>query len=192
MPAMAALPPEPDLSDLLRSVSRLWWLYLITGILLLVLGFVVLSYDARSLAMTSILIGVSFLVAGMGWLVTGLTMDEGKGWVITGGILGLVAGIVAFVYPGETLLALALIVGWYLLVAGIVEIVQSFLHRERDLWWLGLITGVVMLGLGAWAVREDDRSVLLLVTIVGVFCVLRGIRDLITAFALRHVRKELA
>lgn len=190
---MTALPPQGDpLRELLATVARLWWLYLITGILLLVLGFVVLSYDAKSLAMTSILIGVSFLVTGMGWLVTGLTMDEGKGWVITGGILGLVAGLVAFVYPGETLLALALIVGWYLLVAGIVEVVQSFLHRDRELWWLGLVTGIVMLGLGAWAVREDDRSVLLLVTIVGVFCVLRGIRDLITAFALRHVRNQLA
>ena len=188
---MAALPPEPDLRDMLQAVSRLWWLYLITGIVMLVLGFVVLSYDAKSLATTSILIGVSFLVAGMGWLVTGLTMDEGRWWVITGGILGLVAGIIAFVYPGETLLVLGLLTGWYLLVAGIVEVVQSTLHRKRDLWWLGLITGIVMVGLGAWAVRDDDRSVLLLVTIVGVFCLLRGIRDLIAAFALRQAGREL-
>ncbi len=187
---MAALPPEPDLRDMVQAVSRVWWLYLITGILLLVLGFVVLSYDAESLATTSILIGVSFLVAGMGWLATGVTTDEGRWWVIGGGILGLVAGIIAFVYPGETLLVLGLLTGWYLLVVGIVEVVQSFLHRDRDMWWLGLVTGVVMFGLGAWAVRDDDRSVLLLVTIVGVFCLLRGIRDVVAAFALRQAGRE--
>jgi len=59
------------------------------------------------------------------------------------------------------------------------------MNRHVDGWWLGLAQGIVMLGLGAWAAGEDDRSVILLVTIVGVFCLIRGISDIVVAFRLR-------
>jgi len=53
------------------------------------------------------------------------------------------------------------------------------------------VTGIVMFGLGAWAVREDERSVILLVTIVGVYCLLRGMMMIIAAFLLRKIKREL-
>jgi uncharacterized membrane protein HdeD (DUF308 family) len=177
--------------EAIALAARLWWIQLISGILFLVLGFVVLSYDVDSLVMTAILIGVSFLFTGISWIVRGSQMDELKWWFIGGGIAALIAGIIAFAYPDRTLLVLGLITGWFLLVAGIIDIVSSLANRDRDLWWLGLVTGIVMFGLGAWAVREDERTVLLLVTIVGVYCLLRGVGDLVAAFQLRKVKKEL-
>jgi uncharacterized membrane protein HdeD (DUF308 family) len=168
-----------------EAEARRWWVPLVSGILLLVLGFVVLSYSAQSLVVLSIFIGVSFVLTGFSWLALATVVDELRWFWIVGGILALCAGTVAFVYPGETLRVLALVIGWFLLVAGILDIVNSLLHRHVEGWWLGLAQGIVMLGLGAWAAGEDDRSVILLVTIVGVFCLLRGINDIVVAFRLK-------
>ncbi len=177
--------PEPEAGE---DATRLWWVPLVSGILLLVLGFVVLSYSVQSLVVLSIFIGVSFVMTGCSWLALATVVDELRWFWVVGGVLALAAGVVAFVYPGETLRVLALIIGWFLLVAGILDLVNSLLNRDADGWWLGLFQGIVMLGLGAWAAGEDDRSVILLVTIVGVFCVIRGISDVVTAFRLRSFR----
>lgn len=179
---MLTIGPDPGSGE---TAARLWWVPLLSGVLLLVLGFVVLSYSARSLAVLSIFIGVSFVMTGFSWLVLATVVDELRWFWIVGGILALAAGVVAFVYPGETLRVLALVIGWFLLVAGILDIVNSLLNRHVEGWWLGLAQGIVMLGLGAWAAGEDDRSVILLVTIVGVFCLIRGISDIVAAFRLR-------
>jgi uncharacterized membrane protein HdeD (DUF308 family) len=177
--------------ELALGVSRLWGLQLFLGILFVILGFVVLSYDADSVTITAILIGVSFCFTGLSWIVIGLMTREMRWWYIVGGVLALIAGIIAFVHPYDTLAVLGLILGWFLLVVGILDVIVSLTNRDRDLWWLGLVTGIVMFGLGAWAVREDNRTVLLLVTIVGVYCLLRGILMMITAFELRKIKKEL-
>mgnify|MGYP000067661403 CR=1 FL=1 len=179
---MLSIGPDPGTEE---TAARLWWVPLVSGILLLVLGFVVLSYSVQSLVVLSIFIGVSFVMTGFSWLALATVVDELRWFWVVGGILALVAGVVAFVYPGETLRVLALVIGWFLLVAGVLDIVNSLVNRHVDGWWLGLAQGIVMLGLGAWAAGEDDRSVILLVTIVGVFCLLRGINDIVVAFRLK-------
>jgi uncharacterized membrane protein HdeD (DUF308 family) len=190
---MTALQPPDFDRQMALAVSRLWGVQLFFGILFLILAFVILSYDADSLATVSILIGVSFCFTGVTWIAVGaLRDDEMRWWFVAGGVLGLIAGIVAFAYPGETLKVLGLILGWFLLVTGILDVIVALTNRDRDLWWLGLLTGIVMFGLGAWAVREDERSVILLVTIVGVFCLFRGIAMIVDAFRLRTLKRETA
>jgi uncharacterized membrane protein HdeD (DUF308 family) len=107
---------------------------------------------------------------------------------IVGGVLALVAGIVAFAHPQSTLRVLALVTGWFLLVAGVIDFIGSLMNRDRDLWWLGLISGIVMFGLGAWAVQSTSQSIIVLLAIIGVYCLMRGIRDIVRAFQLRKLR----
>jgi uncharacterized membrane protein HdeD (DUF308 family) len=183
---------DPSERRLAESVTPGWWLFLITGILNLILGFIVLSYDTGSLLTVSILIGFSFLFTGLSWLVGASGAGEMKWWFIVGGVLALIAAIIAFAYPDETLRVLGLLTGWFLLVVGIIDIIASLANRDRDLWWLGLIQGLVMLVLGVWAAGEDDRSIFLLLTLVGIFLVVRGAGHLITAFGLRRLKRDLA
>ena len=136
--------------EIALGVSRLWGLQLFLGILFLILGFVVLSYDADSVTTVAILIGVSFCFTGVSWIVIGSTVREMRWWFVVGGVLALIAGIIAFVHPYDTLKVLGLILGWFLLVTGIIDFIVSLTNRDRDLWWLGLVTGIVMFGLGAF------------------------------------------
>jgi uncharacterized membrane protein HdeD (DUF308 family) len=181
----------PAQRDVAETVSRYWWLNLITGILFLILGFIVLSYDADSLLTVSILIGVSFVFTGVAWLFMAGHVPDMKWWYIVGGILAIIAGIITFAYPDETLVVLGLLLGWFLLIAGVIDVVVSLTNRDRDLWWLGLIQGIIMFVLGVWAAGEDNRSVFLLLTLTGIFCVIRGIGEIVAAFGLRGLKKEL-
>lgn len=175
-----------------RAAASLWPVGLVAGILYLILGFIVLSYDATSLSLVSILIGVSFMFTGITWLVLlPRVMPDLKWFWIVAGILAIVAGIVAFAYPDESLRVLSLIVGWTLLLSGLLDAISALASRDYEYWWLSLIAGLVMFGLGAWAVRETERSVVLLLTIVGVYCLVRGITEIVRAFRLRQVKQEL-
>jgi uncharacterized membrane protein HdeD (DUF308 family) len=170
-----------------ERLARLWPVPLVLGILEIILGFVVLSYSTTSLGVVSILVGISFCYTGLSWIVLAFVLPEYR-WVhAIGGALAVSAGIVAFVYPGETLRVLSLVVGWAMLIAGIAGIVLALANRHRPQWWIGLIGGLLNLGLGGWAVRETDRSVILLLTIVGVYCVVGGISAIAQAFQLRKV-----
>ena len=175
-----------------EHLGSLWWLGVLVGILYLFLGFFILSFDADSLLAVSILIGISFLFTSFAWLTVGMLQRQARWWFAIGGILAFVAAIVAFVYPGETLVVLGLLLGWFLLIAGIVDIVDAIMSRDRDLWWVELLQGIAMVVLGVWAAGEDTRSVFLLVTLTGVFCVIRGIGDILGAFLLRRATREPA
>lgn len=170
------------------GVTSLWWLGVVTGILYLILGFVVLSFDTQSLLTVSILIGISFLFSALSYFIAAVLESW---WFAVGGILAFIAGVVAFAYPNETLVVLGLLLGWTLLIAGILDIVGSLTNRARELWWLGLVQGIVMMVLGVWAVGEDDRSVFLVLTLTGIYCVVRGVGEIMNAFLLRRVRHEL-
>ena len=52
------------------------------------------------------------------------------------GLIFLIGGFVAFVWPGETFVVLARLIGWYLLFLGTFEVVESLSSRRTDLWWL--------------------------------------------------------
>ena len=71
---------------------------------------------------------------------------------------------------------ISIFVAWYLLIRGIFDVAISLSHTHIHGWWMGLISGVISIGLGAWAIGNPDRSVLLFVTIIGIWCDLQGRR----------------
>lgn len=174
------------------EMGRLWGLVLAVGILFAIFGLLVLSYDTRSIGLTAIFIGVSFCLSGVSFLVTAAAVEELKWFWIVSGLVALGAGVLAFAYPDETLRVLGLLLGWFLLFAGIIDVILSLTNRDFEWWWLRLIRGVVFVALGAWAAGEPDKSVLLLVTIVGIYCLIKGIIEILLAFTLRSIKKQLA
>src|SRR5262249_19109460 len=104
----------------------------------------------------------------------------------------------ALVWPGETFLVLAAIIGWLLLFYGIVDTVFAFSTRHIDnVWWLQLISGILMIAIGFWAIAPDNstvstyRGTVLLVVWVGIAAAVRGVPDITAAFRLRSAHKQL-
>ena len=99
------------------------------------------------------------------------------------------AGVVAFVHPGNTFVALSAVFSFFLIFAGTFDIIQSIAaRREISVWWLQLIGGIVMVVLGFWAAGYYGRSATLLVAWVAAFAIIRGVRDIVLAFRVRGVQ----
>jgi uncharacterized membrane protein HdeD (DUF308 family) len=174
------------------AYARSWWLFLVMGILWLVLGFVILSLRPASISVVVILIAVAFWLGALSLFAIAYVASGGwRVFSIILGVLAVGAGIAALVWPHPTLLVLGVLVAWYLLIRGIFDVVISLMNTHIRGWWLELIAGIIAIGLGAWAIGNPDRSVLLIVTIIGVWTIFKGVFDLMSAFHYRDLKKQL-
>jgi uncharacterized membrane protein HdeD (DUF308 family) len=173
-----------------REASGIWWWFLILGILWTGLGMFVLSYRVGSLAAVAALVGVAFLFGGIAQL---LAASRAPGWrwlFILAGILGVVAGVLTFVWPDVTLYVVSILVAWYLVFFGIVHLVSALAGPKLPWWWTGLLLGIAELVLGIWAVQSWQRSLFTLVTLVGVWAIFHGVNEIFAAFAVRQAGRQ--
>jgi uncharacterized membrane protein HdeD (DUF308 family) len=176
-----------------RTLARVlppWWLMLITGIAWIVVSVILLRFDYTSVRSISILFGIVALFAGAAEI--GVMFIAAGWWKLLHAVLALVfivAGIVAFIHPGDTFLALAAVFSFFLIFAGTFDIVISISTRhEIEVWWLQLVGGIIELALGFWAAGYYGRSATLLVAWVAAFAIIRGVRDIVLAFRVREVQ----
>ena len=69
-------------------------------------------------------------------------------------------------------------------------IVSALAGPKLSWWWTGLLLGVSELVLGVWAARSWERSLVTLVTLVGVWAICRGVSEIFAGFTLRQVGKQ--
>jgi uncharacterized membrane protein HdeD (DUF308 family) len=173
-----------------REVSGIWWWYLILGIAWIWYGMFVLSYRVGSLVAVAALVGVAFLFGGVGQLMVAGRVETWRWLFIVTGILGVAAGIMTFAWPDVTLYVVSILVAWYLIVFGIVHIVDALAGPKVPWWWTQLLLGIAELVLGVWAVRSWERSLLTFVTLVGVWAIVIGVNEIFAAFSLREAGKQ--
>jgi uncharacterized membrane protein HdeD (DUF308 family) len=180
-----------------RSLARTlppWWVFLVTGVGWMLLALIVLRFDYTSVSAISILFGIVALIAGA--LEIAVTIVADGWWKILHGLLAvvfIVAGIVAFVHPGDTFRALAAVFSFFLIFAGTFDIIESIsVRREFEVWWLQLIGGIVELALGFWAAGYYGRSAVLLVAWVAAIAIIRGVVNIVLAFRVREIQHEAA
>jgi uncharacterized membrane protein HdeD (DUF308 family) len=175
----------------MRDPSGSWWWFLILGIVWTGFGMYVLSYRVGSLAAVAAFVGVAFLFGGATQLAVAARVQSWRWLFIIAGILGIAAGILTFVWPDVTLYVVSILVAWYLIVFGIVHLVGALAGPKVGWWWTGLLLGVAELVLGVWAVRSWERSLVTLVTLVGVWAIFHGVYEIFAAFSLREARKRV-
>jgi uncharacterized membrane protein HdeD (DUF308 family) len=173
-----------------RDLSGVWWWFLALGVLWTLFGTYVLSYRVGSLAAVAALVGVAFLFGGLTQLMVAGRVQSWRWLFIIAGIAGVAAGILTFVWPDITLYVVSILVAWYLVLFGILHLVSALAGPKVHYWWTQLLLGVAELGLGVWAVRSWQRSLLTLVTLVGVWAIFHGVAEIFAAFTLREAGKR--
>ena len=109
-------------------------LLFISGALSLVLA--VLSFrhfgDAYAILLLSIWIGIGFIFQGVSEVAVSIGEQNlpGRGWYAVLGVISVIAGFVVLVWPFDSIVVLALVTGVWLVVLGVVQIVQAFQIRK--------------------------------------------------------------
>jgi uncharacterized membrane protein HdeD (DUF308 family) len=173
--------------DGLLGLTRSWWLFLALGILWILFGMFVLSYNVGSLLALAVFAGITFVYTGITQLAAAGRVESWRWLWILGGALSILAGIFAFIWPGATLLVISVVLAWFLVFKGIIDVVGAFADTGRPWWWLGLILGIVELLLGIWAAGYPGRSLFVFVNIVGIYAIFYGFTEILAAFDLRRL-----
>jgi uncharacterized membrane protein HdeD (DUF308 family) len=172
--------------------ARHWWVFLLAGVLWILFAWVVLSFDYDTVWAVAVFFGFGMIAGGSMTIMLGMDAPSWRWLHISFGVIAIVAGIVTLIWPGQTFLVLAAIIGWYVMLAGILDLGAAFATKdENDLWWLQLILGIAQILVGFWAIGYEGRSIALLVIWVGASALARGISSLFIGFGLHGAGKQL-
>jgi uncharacterized membrane protein HdeD (DUF308 family) len=165
----------------------------VAGIAWLAISLVILQFDDASVTTIGVLVGLMFLLAGLQNVALARLTDRLR-WVwAVFAVLLLVAAVISFVNPEETFAGLADILGFLFLLVGLWLMVRAFLERPvNPLWWLGLISGVLMTVMAFWTAGQFfiERAYILLV-FAGIWALMEGVSGIVRAFEVRRLHEEL-
>jgi hypothetical protein len=174
-----------------RDIGRLWWLWLVTGIAWIVAALVILQFDQASVTTVGIIVGCMFLAAGVQQLTIAAVAPSLRWlWAIFGGLF-IVCGIIAFIRPKNTFAGLADVLGFLFLVVGVWWTIEAFVERAlNSLWWLGLLSGILMIVLAFWTSGQFFvKKAYLLLVFAGIWALMHGITDIVRAFQVRSLKE---
>lgn len=178
-----------------REAARNWWVLLASGILWLLLAWIVLRLDVGSVVAVGVLIGSLFLWSSVNEVYFAQMVSGGWRFLhYVFAALYALGAIWGFVTPVDTVFALASVLGLVLFVQGAFEITRSITIRdESELWWLGLVSGILEILLAFWvSQRLYPARITLILVWVGFLAIFRGFGQIALAFAVRRAGKELA
>jgi uncharacterized membrane protein HdeD (DUF308 family) len=154
------------------------------GFLIILYGLLVMSFRPTAITVLVAFVGIGFFATGLAQFGLAAGVGGSRRWLAAvGGVVGIAAGVTTFLWPGLTLVLLAVVTAWALVLGGTLRVVDAVSNRERDLWWLGLLAGVAELLLGLWAIGTPGGELLVLVNLVGIYLVITGLDAAVAAFA---------
>jgi uncharacterized membrane protein HdeD (DUF308 family) len=192
-PHLGTPPTAANLRETAREITGYWWIGLVAGIAWLVVSLVILQFDAASITTIGILIGLMFLVAAVQNIAVATLPVEHRWVPVLFSVLFVIAAVTCFVNPMETFAGLADMLGFLFLLVGVWWMIQAFLERPLNpLWWLGLISGILMTGIAFWTAGQlFAAKAYTLLVFAGFWALMQGIIDIARAFEARRVHQEL-
>lgn len=109
-------------------------------------------------------------------------------WLMTLGIMMLILGSLAIIFPAVTSVSVSLFLGILLLIGGVVRLIHMFRSRNWGDFVLRLIVGLLFLAAGVLLLARPAEGTLTLTLLLAIFFVAQGIASLIGSFVTRHQR----
>jgi uncharacterized membrane protein HdeD (DUF308 family) len=103
------------------------------------------------------------------------------GWIVAYGVVSVLVGFIAVVYPGATLVAIAIIFAIQLLVAAIYQLVFAFAVPAESGWLRALVAllAIVSFAVALYLLGHVGITLLLLAVLLGVYWIAAGVIELL-------------
>lgn len=172
------------------TLARNWWALGLRGLCGVLFGAAIFAWPGISLFALVLLFGVYTLLDGVCTMASTLRSDrrDKRWWLfLLQGIGGIIVGIIAFIWPGITALALIYLIAAWAIVTGIFEVVAAVqLRKEIEGEWLLGLSGIASVVFGGLLVAFPGAGALAVLWIIGAYAILFGILLMILAFRLRQ------
>jgi uncharacterized membrane protein HdeD (DUF308 family) len=179
------------MSDLL---ARNWWAVALRGVFTLLFGVAALILPLATVASLVLLFAIYMLVDGVFTIVAGVraaARHERWGLLILEGLVDLLAGAIALLLPGLTVLVAVTLLGIWSVVTGALMLGAAFrLHGGHGRWLLAL-SGVVSIVWGVLLWVAPIAGALVLTWWLGGYALVFGTLMLVFAFRLRGRRGSM-
>jgi uncharacterized membrane protein HdeD (DUF308 family) len=177
--------------SLLPVLARNWWALALRGLAAILFGVLAFVWPGITLWALVLLFGSYMLVDGIFAIVAAVraARREARWWLLLiEGVLGVLAGLVAFFWPGLTTLALLYFIAAWAIVTGILEIVGAIRLRQEieGEWALGLSGALSVLFGILLVVIPAPAGLLSLVWLIGAYALAFGVLLLVLAFRVRN------
>ena len=169
-----------------RTLAAHWWVLLLRGLIAILFGIMAFAWPGVTLAALVLLWGAYALVDGIFEVIAGV---RGKWWgLVFLGILGIAAGVLTFMWPGITAIALLWVIAIWAIVIGIMQIAAAIrLRKEVQGEWLWILSGILTVILGVLLIARPGAGALSVLWLIGWFAIAWGILLCILAFKVKKM-----
>jgi uncharacterized membrane protein HdeD (DUF308 family) len=164
-------------------------LLIIRGLVGVAIGILAVAWPGITIAVLVGVFGLYAILDGITNLVLGLMRTRGQGRSgaqVLQGVVGVAAGVLTFLWPGVTALALVLFIGAWAIMTGAFEIIAAIrLRRYISGEWLLALSGVMSLVFGVLVFAFPGAGAVSIAWLLGVYAAAAGIVLIMLGMRLR-------
>jgi uncharacterized membrane protein HdeD (DUF308 family) len=187
---------DAEVATVAELLTRNWWLILLRGIAAVLFGVLAFVWPAITLFALVFLFGAYALATGILSLILAYKAPKGfprSGALVIGGVLSIIAGLIAFFLPGLTAVGLLILIAAWAILSGIVEIMAAIrLRRVITREWLLVLAGLASIALGVILLLQPAAGALALVWLIGAWAFVFGILFIVLSLRLRRWRSSIS
>jgi uncharacterized membrane protein HdeD (DUF308 family) len=172
-----------------RAATGGWWLLALVGVLSIAAGITILIKPGDSLATLAVIAGIFLLLDGIIELTASLIgAAPSRGSLALLGVLTAIIGVLLIRHPIQGVVAIALLIGIWLIAVGVIRIIAAFDLYEGRGW--NIFAGAVELLAGIVIVSDPNIGFATLALFVGIAFILNGMSIFAAGWSLRTLRRE--
>jgi uncharacterized membrane protein HdeD (DUF308 family) len=187
--------PATPLKTIKESINY-WWLFLLTGVLLIVVGLWVFASPLASYLSLSLIFSLGILFTGIFEIIFAITNRsnlDSWGWTLAGGILDVVIGGYLLAYPAISMSVLPFILGFWLLFRGFSAIGSAFdmkSYGDKNWGWF-LFLGIGIVFFGVMVLANPAFGVANIIIWTAFAFIFAGVFRIYLALKLRKLKKAI-
>jgi uncharacterized membrane protein HdeD (DUF308 family) len=175
----------------IRRWTAGWWVLMAVGVFSIAAGVIVLAKPGNSLEVLAVVAGIFILVDGVFMLASSFSSEtENRGLAALLGVLGVIVGAILVRHPIAGVAAVAILIGLWLLAAGVVRIAIAFAEPDNRAW--RLVLGVIETIAGIVIIGSPGIGFATLALLTGISFLVNGIALFMLGWRVHAVREEVA
>lgn len=174
-------------------LARNWWALLLRGIAAIAFGILIFVFPGAALSTFIILFAAYALVDGVFTIIAAVRNRQQERWWVhlLEGIVSVIAGVLAIVFPGITAIVMLYIIAFWAILTGVFEVWAAVQLRKEieGEFWLGL-GGVLSILFGVLLILFPGTGILTVLWLVAAYAIVFGVVMIILAFRLRSLQNQ--